>query len=235
MHSSRSWSGFIIVPISIGLAIVVYGLSSSSPLVKFGFVQHDFGSVPQKSRTSVFLPIKNLSKGAVDILDITTTCSCTTAGLTPSVIESGDSCEVEFVFDAGESRGPRTEHALLRYRIKGLDEVFSKRLLLKATVIPDYSVEPETIFVKTLSEKFKQSLIIRSSIKDFKVTDALASSLSLDCKLRRLDEAEYAVDVFFDPTKAPEFSGDLTVTIETNSELQPRYALFIQKNKQESR
>ena len=67
--------------------------------------QADLGEIPNGEIRRIQIEVRNIGEAPLRIIEVITTCGCTTANVEPSVIPSGASAILTIVFDSG-AHGP---------------------------------------------------------------------------------------------------------------------------------
>ena len=75
------------------------------PQIKFEKQQHDFGILLQGEKVSYTFSVKNIGKSDLIIKDATASCGCTIPRYPKEPIKSGETGEIEVVFDSANRTG----------------------------------------------------------------------------------------------------------------------------------
>lgn len=110
----------------------------------------NIGQVKQGTITNLRFDLTNTSSNPLEIVDVATTCGCTTANLSRKKIGLGDSFTVDLSYDSGQSRGDVHAHAKLLYFESNAEERRYKTLTLAARgkIDPDFDLIPERLYFK---------------------------------------------------------------------------------------
>ncbi len=103
----------------------------------------NFGEVAQGQHLTHAFQFRNDLKYPIKIVNIHSTCGCTTAGgVVGKVVEPGDSLEVPVTLNTGDSDGRRSGTITLFYRGPGQPIPAYKSVLVESQVMADYWVRP---------------------------------------------------------------------------------------------
>ena len=78
---------------------------SSLPVIKFAFVDHDFGQIIQGERVSIAFKFKNTGKSDLVIASANAGCGCTVPSYPKNPIKPGEEGAVEISFNSSGKRG----------------------------------------------------------------------------------------------------------------------------------
>lgn len=93
--------------LAIGLltGVVLVSCGGATPEIELAESQTDLGAVPNGEIRTFEIPVRNLGGGELVIEAVSTSCGCTTADITPSVIPAGENGLLTIRFDSG-AHGP---------------------------------------------------------------------------------------------------------------------------------
>jgi len=79
--------------------------TSSLPVMKFGFLEHDFGQIIQGEKVSIAFKFKNTGKSDLVIASANAGCGCTVPSYPKNPIKAGAEGAVEISFNSSGKRG----------------------------------------------------------------------------------------------------------------------------------
>tara|TARA_R110002167_G_scaffold101723_3_gene264685 strand:- start:2224 stop:2946 length:723 start_codon:yes stop_codon:yes gene_type:complete len=188
----------------------------------------NFGTIRQKTSSTLQLRLRNNYKDTLTIRDVITQCGCTKANASAKSLAPGEFCNFQIAFDSEAARGDLVISATIIYSVAGIDGFLSLPVNCNATVNPDYLVIPEKIvFNKQAHEllvKIKPNVVeqvhVESAIcnRDFFTASVEGVSQNGLTVIRIL----YHPDRFYDGATAG------TLTVSTDSKAQPIISLPIE-------
>ncbi|MDF1514110.1 MAG: DUF1573 domain-containing protein [Anaerolineae bacterium] len=121
------------------LSIAILNSCGEVPAGKINILatETDFGTVPNTDLVTRIFEVRNTGEGKLDITQLSTSCSCTTATLSKDKINPGDVANLTITFDPGahngatgqfmrqvfiESNDPETPKAVFTFRITVVEE-----------------------------------------------------------------------------------------------------------------
>lgn len=103
--------------------------------------EHDFGTVLSGQKATHVFTLTNSGPQAVQILEVRSSCGCTTAVLSARTVEPGGKAELRAVFSAGGARGRFRKTVKVRTDAPGPP----LKLAVYGKVLPRFRVEPELL------------------------------------------------------------------------------------------
>ena len=107
---------------------------SRSPKLNFPKLLHDFGTVKPEEIVSTSFQISNESDTTAFIREVSATCSCTVVSSGKTVLNPGESTELQIKLDVGQSRGKVDKIVRVIYTFPSEDTLREQRLVLTANV-----------------------------------------------------------------------------------------------------
>lgn len=211
-------------------AIFLLALSATlafaqGPKIEFAKSVHDFGEIEKGQKVNTVFKFENVGEGPLEIINVGTSCGCTTAKPEKSVYQPTESGQIPVEFDSTRFSGPITK----RITITTNDATSPKTVVtIKGTVIVDVEFKPTSVFFPNAKMGTSSTRTINLSTKklDSLEIDNLQVNIENDCVtavLEKTDDKNLAINVIADGTKFPpgkaRFSGYLT--FDTNSKTQP--------------
>jgi len=84
--------------------------TSSLPVIKFNFLEHDFGQIIQGEKVSIAFKFKNTGKSDLVIASANAGCGCTVPSFPKNPIQPGKEGMVEISFNSSGKRGFQSQH-----------------------------------------------------------------------------------------------------------------------------
>jgi len=182
-----------------------------------------FGQLAWESRTLDFKPMagerslkasfrfENRGSRPVKILDLRTSCGCTTASTAKKTYAPGEKGEVTVDFIFGGRRGPQNKPVVVQTDDEAEPAVI---LMLKADILELVKIRPSYLSWKRDSAKSSQTLNLKmTSSVAAKVTSVSSNDPRFSTELRAADAGDYEVIVTPLDTSAPAVA---TLTIQTD-------------------
>ncbi len=141
--------------------IAAVALASAGPLCHAGALKWDQTQIevvakPEEAQVSADFPFHNAGSSPVTIVDISTSCPCTSASAQKSTYAPGESGQIHAVFEVKRQRG-RIEKVIT----VTTDDAESRptELILDVTVQQYVSVEPRLVYWRTGGDDSVQTLL----------------------------------------------------------------------------
>ena len=180
---------------------------------------HDFGDIEQGEKVTTTFKFKNTGSNPIEIVNVSTSCGCTSAAPEKTVYQPGESGEIPVTFNSGKFNGKITK----RVTITTDNEASPKQIVtIKGNVIVDIIVKPASLFfAKAESGQKEQQTIEVSTVKLDKlvITDLQTQVDYLTAELKMDGDKNATITVTADGTKYPTGKNRLNgaVTFKTNS------------------
>ena len=197
---------------------------ASGPKLKMDKPLHDFGDIDKGQKVNTIFKFVNTGDDTLEILDVGTSCGCTTAKPEKTVYQPGEAGEIPVEFNSQRFNGPITK----RITITTNDAESPKTVItIKGFVTVDINHKPASIFFSNakMGESVTQEIAINTTkLSKLEITN-IQTRIQPECltaKLVQVDDKNAKIVVTADGSKFPtgksRFSGHLT--FETNSETQ---------------
>lgn len=182
----------------------------------------DLGEIRQGTSTKLQFELRNRTSESIRIVDIGTSCRCTTSEVSKSAIGLADSSLITLTYKSGQARGPIRIHATVVYQRGDDEQIRSITLQAHGTIDPDYNAKPERL-------RFEES---RAGVCQVELSPRHCSGLKIDkvvCDMRFFtarvvetnDPARTKVEVAFDPTEFYADAGPAHLAVFTDNKVQP--------------
>jgi len=117
--------------LTFGLMFLISATYAGGGSLKFQKQIHNFGTILEANGNATYIfRFKNTGKGPIRILQILTSCGCTTSDYTKTAINAGDSGFVKAIFDPKDRPGPFSRN--LTVITNGIPETYT--LMVEGTV-----------------------------------------------------------------------------------------------------
>ncbi|MDJ0838563.1 MAG: DUF1573 domain-containing protein [Acidobacteriota bacterium] len=197
---------------------------ASGPKLKMDKPLHDFGDIDKGKKVNAVFKFENAGDEALEILDVGTSCGCTTAKPAKTVYQPGEKGEIPVEFNSQRFNGPITK----RITITTNDAETPKTVVtIKGFVTVDINHKPASIFFSNakMGEKVSQEININTTKLSKLEISNIQTRIQPEClsaELVQVDDKTAKIVVTADGSKFPSgksrFSGHLT--FDTNSETQ---------------
>jgi hypothetical protein len=127
----------LILVSALGLLIwALIGCSSGSPgQIELSSAEFDFGTVPNTKPVSHTFEVRNVGRGELEILGVSTSCGCTTAEVSERRLRSGESAELTVTYDPQAHDGATGEFMRIVYVRSDDPETPEANLTVRVTVV----------------------------------------------------------------------------------------------------
>ena len=126
----------------------------------------DIGQVKQGTSTDVKYSLNNTSSKPLKIVEVSTTCGCTTTKLSRRELEPGESASLVLTYNSGTSRGSVQALAYVLYGVVGqkANERWESFIIgAKGIIDPDFNIHPEKLIYDNYKLLSKTCICITTS------------------------------------------------------------------------
>ena len=119
--------------VTLSLVCIGYGLNVK-PRSRLHCAQivRDFGVVTPESSHVALFEIRNTGHGPIRLLNVTTTCGCTSANASSPIVEGGKTVTISVSFTAGKGAGLRREKCTALFLDEEENQYFELSLYVRA-------------------------------------------------------------------------------------------------------
>ena len=149
--------------------------SVPSTRLVFAEKEHDFGRIRDDKKVSWKFGFKNGAEAPVTILDVHSSCGCTTTNLAKKTFAPGEAGEIEAMFDPVSRQGKERKAITVKTDEGGAG---GTELAILVDVIPRIGVDPPAVFLGEIPFDAapgtlpKKQLTVTSRVPDFAVKSA---------------------------------------------------------------
>ena len=187
--------------------------------LKFESDTHDFGDIDQGNKVTTNFKFKNTGSDAIEIVNVSTSCGCTSATPEKKVYQSGESGEIPVTFNSTRFSGKITK----RVTITTNDAANPKQIVtIKGNVVVDVIVKPASLFFAKAEAGKKEQQTIQvstSKLEKLVISDLQTQVDYLTAELKMEGDKNATITITADGTKYPAGKNRLNgaVTFKTNS------------------
>lgn len=198
------------------------GAFAEGPKITFTRLVHDFGDIDRGSKVETSFEFKNNGDAPLQILEVTTSCGCTSADLKQKTYRPGESGKIPVTFNSQTFEGKITK----RITVSTNDKAAPKTVLtIQGTILTDVQATPSALV-------FTNAKPNQANAQTLKVTTTRLPKLELsNLKIEpeyltfaeeRIDDKTIHLVVTADGTKFPKGKTRLNgyITFDTNSKTQ---------------
>jgi hypothetical protein len=133
---------------------------TDSPRLSADSVEHDFGTVSQKTSLEHFFKLTNTGTAPLKIFSVEESCGCTSTLLSEEVLEPGQSGELKVNFKSGSMVGPFRKKVTVFTNARKTDT----QLYIKGSVQPLYTVDPGMLTFGQVrdGEEYRRTVVIQA-------------------------------------------------------------------------
>lgn len=238
MTSKRTWTTH--TALSFGLAALLAAPacsqtpSSSGPRLKADAEVFDFGYVPQNAIVAHTYWLRNTGTDRVEITKLQPNCGCTTAPLTDSLVEVGDSVPVEILFGSRNMTGKVEKFTRIISNATGRVPAltFRSHVLKPDEPTPVFSVSPAIVDLAGKTEARIAAKNVSNEPVSLRVINAPGPHIRLDVKEISLQPEESKEIGLTLSASAPD-SFSQSITLEASDPAKTRVTVPITRIKRE--
>jgi hypothetical protein len=198
--------------------------------LKFESDVYDFGDIDQGDKVTTTFKFKNTSSVPVEILNVATSCGCTTAKPEKPVYQPGEGGEIPVTFNSTRFSGKITK------RITVTTNDNNKQVVtIKGNVVVDIITKPTALFFAKAESSKQETLPIQVStnkLDKLEITNLATEPEYLKAELKMDGDKNATITVTADGNKFPTGKTRLNglVTFDTNSTTQPNVKINVTIN-----
>lgn len=204
------------------LCVISGLLFANGPKIDLKKLVHDFGDVEQGKAVTTQFEFTNVGDEDLEILDVATSCGCTTAKPEKNIYKPGESGSIPVTFNSKRFSGAITKRVTITTNTPSKPKV---EVTIKAEVLVDVNLKPESIFMaKAMPGMVTESKIEASTTKlaKLEISDVKIEPEFLSAEAVRVDDKNVNIVVKADGSKFPAGKNRLNgyMTFKTNSKNQ---------------
>lgn len=239
MTSKRTWTTDIAM--FFGMAALLAAApacsqtpSSGGPRLKADAEVFDFGYVPQNAIVAHTYWLRNTGTDRVEITKLQPNCGCTTAPLTDSLVEVGDSVPVEILFGSRNMTGKVEKFTRIISNATGRVPAltFKSHVLKPDEPTPVFSVSPAIVDLAVKTEARVAAKNVSNEPVSLRVVNAPGPHIRLDVKEISLQPEESKEIGLTLSASAPD-SLSQSITLEASDPAKTRITVPITRVKRE--
>lgn len=182
----------------------------------------EFGTVRQAAEVDVLYELTNSLSVPLAILDVGTSCGCTSSQISRKDIGPGESAALTLTYKSGQSRGEVRVHAIVVYQCD--NEASPRSMALRATgdIDPDYGIEPEQLNFSSTEPSSLTVALWPRHIPSLNIAKAMCDKRFFSARIIDADSSgKQLVEVSFNPEGFYADAGPAHLVIHTDSNRQP--------------
>ena len=192
----------------------------------------DFGDIDKGQKVTTIFKFKNEGKAPLEILNVATSCGCTSAKPEKTLYQAGENGEIAVTFDSERFAGPITKRVTIH-----TNDVSSPKTIvtIKGKVTVEVEAKPASLFFAKakMNEQISQEIMVSTGkMEQLDVTDIQVSPEFLSAKTERVDNQNVKIIVTADGSKFPQGKSRLngSLNYKTNSKTQPEMKSIVTIN-----
>lgn len=175
----------------------------------------ELGSSRQNQTLAGQYRLVNRLPFAVDVIQVAKSCSCADADVETKHLKPGQETNLNVAWKTGLKRGKVTDRVTVMAKtVEGQPQTIFAELILKADVIPDVKLDPETLSFPQGQSGTATITVLGNELAAVKVVQAYGNVNGLKSIAR---PGTNIVDVTYTPSEIPADAKELLVLIETTS------------------
>jgi hypothetical protein len=214
---------------SIACAVAAWHASEPIKAFRADTELKDLGSLQQQEERDVVFRLINATEAPVEILQISTSCTCTRAEAVTRNLRPGESTDLTARLRIGSLRGRVAALVNVLYRVGDAQGLERLPLTITGTVEPHYTVTPEVIVFERggdgQSDSIREASIIIAPTSEpvVRILKAYSTHPAFRVETSSLDRETGATTLrlVFDPSRciAPSVKGE--IVLDTDSKMEP--------------
>jgi hypothetical protein len=192
----------------------------------------DVGVLKQQEERDVVFRLFNATEAPVEIVQVSTSCTCTRAAVAARNLRPGESTELTARLSAGTRRGQMNALVNVLYRVGKAQSVERLPLRISATVEPHYTVVPEDIVFEQGRDGKKDTgqeanvIIVPNSGSPVRILKAYSTHPAVQVEMITRDTVDTVtggttIHLIFDPTRCIAPSVKAEIIVQTDSKMEP--------------
>jgi hypothetical protein len=190
----------------------------------------DVGVLKQQEEKDVVFRLLNVTDAPVEIVRVSTSCTCTRADTAARNLQPGESTELTARLRVGSLRGKVSASVDVLYRVGEEPTLERLPLMITATVEPHYVVAPEEVVFNRGGDGGKDStreanITIAPNSKPVRVLKAYSTHPAIQVETITPDTAtgKSTIHLVFDPSRCIAPSVKAEIIVQTDSKMEPIY------------
>ena len=193
----------------------------NTPKIEFEKSQHDFGDIDKGEKVTTVFKFKNTGSAPLEIMDVSTSCGCTSAKPSKIVYEPGEEGEIPVTFNSTRFSGKVSKTVTVVTNA----HPSKVAVIIKGNVVVDVVSDPKNVFFPKARMGRQQEQKIRvstSKMEKLEINDLRAEPEFLQVSMERINDKTAELTLVADGTKFPKSKPRLTgqITYTTNSKTQ---------------
>jgi hypothetical protein len=195
----------------------------AGPKIEFTKTSHDFENIDKGEKKSVDFEFKNTGDEPLEILDVQTSCGCTSAKPEKSAYAPGEVGVIPVTFDSGRFSGKIKKTITVTTNATENERI---SLAIEGNIVSEVNIQPAILSmynIKRSANDVKEIEISTEKLAKLQITGATSNLDFLDITIVPKDDKTVIVKAMVNGAKAPKeqpaFRG--YVDIKTNSEKRP--------------
>ena len=132
MRRKRTFAGLILL--GLLLALVAAGCAQQPGQVALSVMEYNFGTIPNDKAVSEVFEVRNVGRGKLEIVGVSTSCGCTTAEVDTRQLAPGEMAELEVTYDPQAHGGATGQFMRVVYVRTDDPDVPEATLIIRVTV-----------------------------------------------------------------------------------------------------
>jgi len=164
---------------------------------------HDFGKIDKSEKVTANFKFRNEGAGVLEIMDVKTSCGCTSAKPEKRVYQPGEEGNIEVSFNPSRFQGAITKTVTI---LTNDPEKSRYTCKIQADIIVDVMVSPRVLFVQNLKRGENRTETITVSTERLESLDLSGLESDRDFvnyELVKVDGKKYEIKVTVDANKIP--------------------------------
>lgn len=133
------------------------------------------GNMQQEEEKPTSFMLINETGRQIELTRVVPSCTCALTDLPATSLKSASRVRLDAKMRSGLNRGDILSTIDVYYRFADENDLRKLTLMLRATVIPDYRVEPSELFFDSKSPD-SQTITVTSALPDFRLTKAYSTN-----------------------------------------------------------
>ena len=216
--------GFIFVTLMALGCAAVFGQDGKGPILEFTETEHDFGNIDKGEKVTHTFNFKNSGGEPLEIVNVATSCGCTSAAPEKKIYAPGENGEISVTFDSGRFSGKITK----KVTITTNNSLEPKTIVtIKGNIVVDVVSKPVSVYFANarVGETVSQEIHVSTSkMEKLEITNLKTAHDFLTAELKQEDDQNAKIILTVDGNKVDKNKSRLisNLTYETNSETQKK-------------
>jgi hypothetical protein len=194
--------------------------SDAKPKIEMETLTHDFGKIDKTQKVDAIFKFKNTGNAVLEIIDIKTSCGCTSAKPAKRNYDPGESGEVTVSFNPQNFYGPVTKRVSIISNDPENDRI---QCTINADIVVDVNAKPRVLFFQNMKRgevDTREILLSTERLASLEISDLQVNGDFAKVAMERVDDKNVKILVTVDGAKLDKAKKRdfCTVTYKTNSE-----------------